>query len=267
MYEKINFPGDNPRPETYYPSFYESVATLLDQAPLTLAECQRTTLVFQTLFDDFMLRHLSYCRQYDERVVPLREALLVGTISLDRQLYDVLLQDRASSEVSQLKGDTAHYGIVRELCLQRVFGEAGLEYWSYRLGLDNVVRRYSEGNVSHNQQQQYLLQGCQRRRSAELPIRLSRLIYMELMVRQHIEAIQTESDGQTQLLDDCQTQRQKLLAAADILVEDLPAELATDDLSALELEEKLGLNMQPVSMAEMMGLSQFLLQQTNFRAW
>lgn len=205
--------------ETYvYPSFYKPIEASEGLEPEQLEASRR---IFNDLFDDVMLPNMGDVKRLQlgkgQFYVSLRKR-----IEVDDWEYSLTLDDRGSREPESSTGIVLKDNEIttRDITIQRIGRDDAheRELWSYRLGLDGIVRRWDGGDV-----------WGKRQKERELGIEDSKML----------------SGGKT---------KEEI---SEIAIESLQT-VIENSLPNSRLAEDMGLNKQPVTPEELEGLRDFL---------
>lgn len=126
-----------------YPSFYESTEGRPQLNDEQIAESSKS---FNDLFDNLMLKHMDKVKRI-EYFKDRPEAKLFMQITVDGQIYSLSLEDKTLGQHNNDINWRDEELSSRCLNLQRIDGQYGREYWSYRLGADGIVRRWDGGDM------------------------------------------------------------------------------------------------------------------------
>ena len=220
------------------PSFCESETERITRGPLAEKRLQQASVVFTEIFDNFMLEHMEYvylCA--NKRLNDARDsANLIGQLLVDGQRYCLSLGDRNRRDIRQPGSESTKRrdseGIARDLDLQTMNDNVkGQQYWSYRLGLDGVIRRYDifkdknyPGHIDLEYEKKFLI--------ATAKVSTEDLLYIEM---------------------ECKSNPHLAVIKARVM-----DQIINIDTPNKRLEEDMGLNNQPVSPEELHGLAEFL---------
>ena len=216
-----------------YPDFYKPIE---GQSNLSKEELVQTNQAFNELFNDLMLKDIEIVRRFDG-INDHNIASLVKTIIIDGQKYTLSLQDNGQ-RISENETDSITFRdseiTARDISLQRLDEETyGREYWSYRLGADGIIRRFDVGDIT-----------AKKRNDKKFGIE-------EL---EKMSKIMSTEDGP--LKDHAKRALSMVHAALQNMY---------NEMSNSRLEEDMGLNNQPVTLAEIQGLRDFLNSATDIQ--
>lgn len=205
-----------------YPSFYQHPD---EMEPLRPEHIHESRQMFDRLFDDYMIRNMEHVNiigvNQGRNSARLHCFIEVNDVNYSLELRDAPKRQRSDDERAIIFRNSEKH--LRLINIQRL-DEQGLcrEHWSYRLGADEVVRRWDFGDVWAKEQQR-----------KELGIDEENLI--------------DENEAPEKLLR---------------LIIDSLERYIEKDLPNLRLEEDMGLNNQPVAPEEMAGLTEFINEAT-----
>lgn len=131
--------------EQNYPDFYQHPE---EMNRLTAEQLEESRQLFDSLFDDIMLRHMGDVQIFGANTNS-QHASLLKKISIDGQTYTLSLNDKG------LRGpESSNYRfrdseeLQRRINLQRSDEQGyGREHWSYRLCNDGIVRKMDFGDI------------------------------------------------------------------------------------------------------------------------
>lgn len=137
---------NNGMTEQNYPDFYKHVD---DMNTLTAEQLDESRQLFDSLFDDVMLRHMGDVRVFGANTNS-QHASLLKKIEINGQTYTLSLNDRGirDPESSNEYRFRDSEKLQRIINLQRTDEQGyGREHWSYRLCEDGIIRRMDLGDT------------------------------------------------------------------------------------------------------------------------
>lgn len=213
------------------PSFYEPTD---GRQPVDNEPATKTAQTFNELFSDLMLQDMSEVTLFSS-IEGHPNASLLRHIIVAGQTYILALEDCGQKDPSSAENDTPYRDserTTRQINLQRYDGGLGREHWSYRLGVDGIVRRWDGGDLAAKSHEE-------RELGIEGPIIASNETAEEMG---------------------------KIVLTAIQAIQDLPTNPNSNFTNPIEnnrLEEDMGLNNQPITLAEIRGLQDFLATATD----
>ncbi len=203
-----------------YPKFYQPSETGYTLSP---EESRQGYRIFNDTFDNYMLRYMSDVKQFHS-IKDRPTANLLQRIVVDGQSYTLNLKDASQNETKSSldEGFRASEITLRDISIQRTEGGRGREYLSYRLGPDNVVRRWDGGDVTAKREKE-----------------------RELGIEKPIRSYGKQTNEELGKL--------MLSGLEDLIKYNIPNS---------RLEEDFGLNKQPVPNKELLGLREFMERAT-----
>ena len=145
--------NNNEKKVIAFPDFCESTAERMTRGTLTKEQLQQASEIFAKLFDNFMLEHKAHVSLFEgKRLAGIWDTtILGGQLIVDGQLYSLCLEDKNREDIRQLESKLRKFRD-SEIMVQRLVLETldvtgrSQQNRSYRLGLDNVIRRYDIDN-------------------------------------------------------------------------------------------------------------------------